>query len=182
MKHQIIIGGFGGQGVMLAGTLLCHSAMKEGKEVTFFPSYGAEMRGGTANCQVIVSDEPIGSPVFSSPDILLAFNSPSYKRFSVVLREEGLALINTSLITPEENKKINIVGIPASRISDDCGSPLALNMVMLGGLVCRTGIVKLDTLQDSVGEILTERKRNLWEINKKAVLSGFSFLEEKGTR
>src|SRR3989339_2052550 len=100
MKKEIIISGYGGQGVMLAGTLICYAGMKENKFVTFFPSYGAEMRGGTANCQVIVSDEPIGAPIVYFPDILISFNKSSYDKFSPRIGEEGLVFVNSSLYKP----------------------------------------------------------------------------------
>lgn len=179
MKQEIIISGFGGQGVMLAGTLLCHAGMREGKFVTFFPSYGAEIRGGTANCQVIISDNPVGSPVVNNPDILISFNKLSYNKFSSRVKKGGSILANTSLYKPEEQDDIEILGVPANNLAEKCGSILALNMVMLGALVSKKRILKLKSILNSIPEILTEKKKKLWEINRKAAEAGFSYLQNR---
>ncbi|MFC2061764.1 2-oxoacid:acceptor oxidoreductase family protein [Elusimicrobiota bacterium] len=176
MKNKIIISGFGGQGVMLSGTLLCHAGMLENKFVTFFPSYGAEMRGGTANCQVIISDQTIGAPVVKNPDILVSFNKPSFSKFSSKVKSGGLILANSSLYQPEKISSIEIAEIPANDLAEQCGSVLVLNLVMLGALASKTGILKLESITQSVPEVLS-KKKNLWEINKKALEAGFDYLK-----
>lgn len=177
MREEIIISGFGGQGVMLAGTLLCHAGMREGKFVTFFPSYGAEMRGGTANCQVIISDNPIGSPMVSKPDILISFNKPSYDKFSSRVKKGGAILANTSLYTPAGRAGVEILEVPANNLAEKCGSALALNMVMLGAFVSKKSILEIESILSSIPEILTEKKKKLWEVNSKAARAGFSHLQ-----
>ncbi|MBN2406956.1 MAG: 2-oxoacid:acceptor oxidoreductase family protein [Elusimicrobia bacterium] len=176
MKKGIIISGFGGQGVMLAGNILCRAGMKEDKFVTFFPSYGAEMRGGTANCQVIISDTHIGAPVVQYPDILLSFNKPSYVKFSPRVKKEGRILVNSSLYKPEENPGPELIGIPANDIARECGSPIVLNMVMIGAFAAGTKILGIGSVKDSVPEVLTEKKKNLWDINIRAVEAGYNYL------
>ncbi|MGM0568178.1 MAG: 2-oxoacid:acceptor oxidoreductase family protein [Elusimicrobiota bacterium] len=174
MRKEVIISGFGGQGVMLAGALLCYVGMKSGKEVTFFPSYGAEMRGGTANCRVIVSEGIIGSPVFVNPDILISMNRPSFEKFEGRIKDRGIAFVNSSLFSPEENpeRAYEIVRVPANKIAEESGAILTANMVMLGALSKKTGIVSIDTLLKAIPEALPGKK-NLWEANKKALNEGF---------
>lgn len=174
MKKEIIISGFGGQGVMLAGTLLCHAAMKEGKFVTSLASYGAEIRGGIANCQVIISDEPIGAPVVYNPDILISLNMPSYEKFSSRVKNGGLILANTSLYKPGKIRGVRIIELPANEIAEKCGSALSVNMVTLGALAARAKVLKLESLVDSIPEVLTDKKKPFWEPNKKALRAGFA--------
>jgi 2-oxoglutarate ferredoxin oxidoreductase subunit gamma len=178
MKKKIIISGFGGQGVMLAGTLLCYAGMKEDRFVTFFPSYGAEMRGGTANCQVIISEEPIGSPVVYNPDILISLNKPSYVKFSPRVNKNGFILANASLFDPVKPEGIKVIEIPASELAEKVGSGLVLNIVMIGALVSAIGLPGLESVIDSVGDVLAEKKRNLWNINKEAARTGFRYVNE----
>ncbi len=176
MKKEIIISGYGGQGVILSALLLCNAAMKQGDFVTFFPSYGAEMRGGTANSQIIISDNPIGSPVIKNPDILICFNELSYKRFCSKVKKQGLVFPNISLFVPDKDVDIENVEMPANKLAEECGSALAMNMIMLGALAQRTEIVKIENLINSVPQVLTEKKQNLWDINIKAIKCGAEFL------
>ena len=177
MREQIIISGYGGQGVMLAGTLLCYAGMKEKKNVTFFPSYGAEMRGGTANCQVIISDDPIGSPVFTSPETLLSFNRDSFKKFSPRMKPEGVILANTSLYAPEKIAGIKIYEITANDLAENTGSVLAANMIMLGAYIRIRNILKLESLVESVPGLLGKPKEKYWSINQKALEKGYQAVE-----
>jgi 2-oxoglutarate ferredoxin oxidoreductase subunit gamma len=179
MRKQIIISGLGGQGIILAGNILCYSSMKEDKYVTLVPSYGAEMRGGTANCQIIISDEYIGSPIVKDIDILLSFNKPSYDRFSSKVSKNGIIFANSSLYKPNSIADVGIVEIPGNELAAECGSILTLNMVMLGALVAKTKIIAKETLLNAIPEILTKRKEKFWEINKKALETGFDFVGEK---
>lgn len=175
MKEQIIISGFGGQGVMFSGTLLCHAAIKEGKYVTFFPSYGAEIRGGTANCQVIISEKTIGAPVIKEPDVLISLNEQSYRKFSPKVKKGGVILANTSLYKVKKTNNAEILEIPATEIAEKCGSSLCANMVMLGALIARKRLLKLDSIIDSITEILTGKSKALIEANKKAIKAGFAY-------
>ncbi len=164
---------------MLAGTLLCQAGMEEGRYVTFFPSYGAEMRGGTANCQVILSDSPIGAPVVYEPEILLAFNRPSWERFAPKVRENGLILNNSSLFqVSSPGGGVEVFEVPANRIAEECGSVIATNTVMLGALAARSAIIKLEGITASVREILKEKKQQVIDLNVKAAEEGYRFAEK----
>lgn len=164
---------------MLAGTLLCQAGMKEGRYVTFFPSYGAEMRGGTANCQVILSDSPIGAPVVYEPDILLAFNRPSWERFSPKVRENGLTLNNSSLFSATgSGEGPEVFEVPANRIAEECGSVIATNTVMLGALAARSAIVKLEGITSAVKELLKGKKQRVIDLNVKAAEEGYRFAKK----
>ena len=177
MTTKLIIAGFGGQGIILTGKLLAYSAMLENKEVTHMPSYGAEMRGGTAHCSVIISDEPIASPVVSDPDITLVFNQPSKTKFEPRLKDKGKILINNSLIN-EKAKRNNIDAyyIDATNLADQIGNVRCANMIMLGALAKLTNIVKLDTIINSLSEVISARNQSLIEINKKALKKGFELI------
>jgi 2-oxoglutarate ferredoxin oxidoreductase subunit gamma len=177
MRYGIIISGFGGQGIMLGGTLLCHAAMREGRFVTSFPSYGAEIRGGIANCQIIISDEPIGAPVVYRPDVLIALNKPSFERFSGSVKKGGIILANASLYKPGAVKGVKMFRVPANEIAEKCASALCVNMVMLGALIAKTRLLKLQGITDSISEVLTDRKKSLWAPNKKALKAGYSYRE-----
>ncbi len=164
---------------MLAGTLLCHAGMKASKEVTFFPSYGAEMRGGTANCKVIISDSTIGSPVFSEADILMSLNNPSFEKFYPAVRDGGIVFVNSSLFSVcAEDYNFEIIEIPANNIAEECGTVLAANLVMLGALVRKTGLLNLGALMQSVPGLL-KGKKDLWDINKKALEAGYNSADSR---
>lgn len=170
---ELIIAGFGGQGVLFAGKLLAHAAMLEGKEVTWFPSYGAEIRGGTANCTVIISSEMIGSPVVNNPDTLLIMNDASMERFAPRLKQGGFLIMNSSLIkNPPQRRDIGIIQINATDIAEELGSSQVANMVMIGALIGRTGIISLDTAIGALREIIPEHKKEIILINETALRRG----------
>ncbi len=136
MTTEIIFAGFGGQGVILAGKLLALAGMSDGRQVSHIPSYGAAMRGGTANCSVIVSDEEVASPVIETPDVVVALNKPSMTKFEKWLKPGGLLIYNTSLIDVEpERTDIRKIALPCSEIAEECGNPRGANMVVLGCLL-----------------------------------------------
>ena len=170
---QLIISGFGGQGILLIGKVLAYSAMLEGKHVTWFPSYGAEIRGGTANCTVIISEEIIGSPAVRSPDALLIMNKASLERFEQRLKPHGLLIMNTSLIkNPPRRSDIETVKIKATDIAKRLGNSQAANMVMLGALIAKTGIINLNTVSTALKELASEHTKHLIPLNKKACKKG----------
>lgn len=173
MQTDLILAGFGGQGIMLIGKILAYSGMKEGKEVSWLPSYGPEMRGGTANCTVVISDNPVGSPIVRSPRVVLVMNRPSMDKFEPMLRSEGVLLVNSSLIDiKSERNDIQAVYIPANEIAIDCGTPKAANMAALGALLGKTGIVKKNTVEKTIEEQFASKK-GVVEINKKALNRGY---------
>jgi 2-oxoglutarate ferredoxin oxidoreductase subunit gamma len=174
MTAKIIMAGFGGQGVVLMGTLLSYSAMVQGKHTTFFPSYGAEMRGGTANCSVIVSDDEIPSPVVTEPDCIVAMNIASLDKFESRVKPGGTIFINSSLVKRDlERDDVDEVRIPANEMAEELGSAKAANMVMLGGVVKKTGAVELNGVIKSLRSVLSERAMALLDTNKEALRKGF---------
>lgn len=171
--ENVIIAGFGGQGVLFIGRLLAYAAMKERRNVTWIPSYGPEMRGGTANCTVVMSDEVIGSPVITSPQGLIVMNKPSLDTFEPRLENGGLLIMNSSLITREtERKDIVVVKVPANKIAFELGSDRAANMVMLGAYIARTKVVAKETILEVLKDSLGKKKMALFETNKVAFQKG----------
>ncbi|MCG0275579.1 MAG: 2-oxoacid:acceptor oxidoreductase family protein [Thermosediminibacteraceae bacterium] len=179
MKLEIIMAGFGGQGIMLMGEILAHSAMLEGREVSWIPSYGPEMRGGTANCMVVISDKRIPSPIISSPDILVAMNKPSMEKFTPMVKSGGVVILNKALIDerPARND-IEIIEVDASGIADELGNMRVANMVALGVLVGKTGVVKPETVIKSIDHFLPEHRKNMLEINEKALMRGIAEIKK----
>lgn len=152
--------------------------MIEGREVTWFPSYGAEVRGGTANCTVILSDALIGSPVVAHPDILIVMNDASLKRFLPQLKQNGLLFFDSSL-TREVVQRTDIEtrGIPATNISSRLGDTKSANMVMLGGLIAKTGIVQKESVFQSIESLMEGKEASLIDNNQKAILEGMNYVE-----
>lgn len=154
----VTMAGFGGQGLMFIGKLLAYSAMKAGKQVTWMPSYGPAMRGGTANCTVVISDEEIGSPVIIAPQALIIMNNPSLEAFEPRLQPQGLLLLNTSMITRAVTRKdLRTIPIRANEIAADAGEKRAANMVMLGAYVARTNIVSKEVVLDGLKELFGKK-------------------------
>lgn len=178
MILESIFAGFGGQGVMLMGQLLAYSGMYEDKNVTYFPSYGPEMRGGTANCSVIVSDEPVGSPVISEPSILVAMNRPSLEKFEAALKPGGILFYNSSLIDIKPKRSdIKAYAIPANEIAIELGNARVANMVVMGALLKATGVVSVETVMKVLTEkVLTGRKKELVGINRAALEKGMELV------
>jgi 2-oxoglutarate ferredoxin oxidoreductase subunit gamma len=176
MLIKTIFAGFGGQGVLSMGLNLAQAAMLEGKNVTYLPAYGVEVRGGTANCTVAVSDEEIASPVASSPDFIVAMNQPSLIRFQNQIQSGGVLFFNSSLVETEIARgDIDIIGVPASRVAEEMGSARSANMVMLGAFTRKSNLVTLDALFDGLKSAL-KNKSKLIAINKKALTAGYELL------
>lgn len=173
MKKEIIMAGFGGQGVMSMGKMLAYAGMKEGKEVSWMPSYGPEMRGGTANCTVIISDKKIPSPFSSKPDVIMVMNRPSLEKFIDRIKTGGLLILNSSLVNQDiVRNDLDLIKIPANQIAGELGSDKIANMVMLGAYICKTNIVQLETLKNSLENILPPRNHDLIPLNLKALDRG----------
>ncbi len=177
MFEELIIAGYGGQGIMFCGTLLAHSAMEEGLNVTFFPSYGAEMRGGTANCRVVIATEEIGSPIVKNPSSLIIFNKPSLAKFIGQIKEKGLLIINSSLIEEEVVKeRIEVIRVPVTQLAQKLGNKKVANMVALGVYIRKKGIVSLEGTIGVLQNILfNAEKKDLIEINEEALRTGFQY-------
>jgi 2-oxoglutarate ferredoxin oxidoreductase subunit gamma len=179
MLTKTIISGFGGQGVLSIGTTLATAAMLEGKHVTFLPSYGVEMRGGTANCTVAVSDEEIASPVASAPEFVVAMNQPSFVRFQGVLQSGGLLCVNSSLVNAESARSdIEVLAVPTSELAEKLGSIKVANMIMLGALVRASTMISFDAMLKNLTEILGEGKARFLKLNKAALAVGYDYTKD----
>jgi 2-oxoglutarate ferredoxin oxidoreductase subunit gamma len=182
--EEVIIAGFGGQGVILAGRLLAQAAMNAGKEVTFMQSYGAEMRGGTANSMLVIANEPIASPLVSCPDSLIAMNAASLEKFAPAVKDGGLLIMNSSLIdrTPDVDGSIDILEVPADDIAVKLGSQRSANMVALGAYLQRRGVISVDAAAKSLPGILAERYHKTLPVNIAALQQGAEFAEKAKTK
>ncbi|MCL2548649.1 MAG: 2-oxoacid:acceptor oxidoreductase family protein [Symbiobacteriaceae bacterium] len=178
MIHEIIMAGFGGQGIMLMGQLLTEAGMNSGKQVTWMPSYGPEMRGGTANCSVMLSDDPIGSLVAVNPTAAILMNIQSYDKFEPAVRPGGLLLVNTSLITKTTLRNdIKQVLVPANEIAAELGDNRVANMVMLGAFIQASEAVSLDSIMYALEKKLPEHRRNLLPMNRQALERGMALAQ-----
>jgi 2-oxoglutarate ferredoxin oxidoreductase subunit gamma len=172
---NVIMAGFGGQGLMFIGKLLAYGAMKDGKNVTWIPSYGPEMRGGTANCTVVISDEEVGSPVITSPQAMVIMNNPSLEAFEQRLQPHGTLFLNSSLITRQVIRKdIAVISIPANDIAKETGEEKAANMVMLGAYVAHTKVVSKESIFEGLKELFGKKVQFL-EVNTKAFERGVEY-------
>jgi 2-oxoglutarate ferredoxin oxidoreductase subunit gamma len=172
-ETRIIIAGFGGQGVVLAGSVLAQAGMIEGRNVTGMVSYGAEMRGGTANSTVVISEEEIASPVVERPNCGIILNQPSLDKFESRILDGGLLILNSSLVDGEvQRSDLEIVKTAATETADELGNVRIANIVALGAFVKKSGILKLSSVEEALGKIFTGRKANLIEINKRALAAG----------
>lgn len=174
-NHEIIFAGFGGQGILSMGKFLAYAGMDEGFNVSWLPSYGPEMRGGTANCCVIVTDENIGSPIVTRATALVVMNRPSLDKFENTVVPGGLIIKDSSLVDRDiERKDVTVVSIPATELADEIGDRKIANMVLLGALIEKTGIMPMESLLKSLGE---HGKQSFFEMNKKALEKGAEYIK-----
>lgn len=180
MFEQIIISGFGGQGALFAGQLLTYAGLEEGRHVAWLPSYGPEMRGGTARCTVTVSDEPIGSPLTDTPSAVVALNPPSLEMLEPKVTPGGLLIVNSSIAKEEiKRQDIRSLRIPATDLArDEFQNERMANMILLGALVKMTGVVTLDSVLNALKKNLPERRQHLLEPNRLALQRGSDLAEE----
>lgn len=173
MLEQIIFAGFGGQGVLLMGQILALAGMKENKEVSWLPSYGPEMRGGTANCSVVISDEPVASPLVTNASCVVAMNRPSLDKFENCVKPGGMLLINSSIIDKEPNRTdITVYRVPCNELAEALGNSRVANMVMLGAYIEKANCVEIDSVLDALLIKLGEKKAKLIPVNKSALEAG----------
>lgn len=178
MTHQIIMAGFGGQGVMSMGKILAEAGLKEGKNVSWLPSYGPEMRGGTANCSVIVSDEPVGAPTVTEATAVIAMNKPSLDKFEKDVISGGVLLINSSLIDKKATREdIKVYYVPANDIAAELGTDKIANMVMLGAYLKASGAAKEDTIMEYIAEVFSGKKASVIPLNKEALKRGAEYIK-----
>lgn len=173
MTIKTAFSGFGGQGVLMMGYLLALAAMNEGKNVTYLPSYGAEVRGGTANCTVVVSDEEIASPVASSPDLVVVMNNPSLAKYENMIRPGGVMFLNTSLVKARPTRTdIEVIEVPVSELAHELGSDRAANMVMSGAVAAKTKVVPLEAFKAAMRQIMAGKSDKVIYLNEKALELG----------
>jgi 2-oxoglutarate ferredoxin oxidoreductase subunit gamma len=176
MYQGIRISGFGGQGIISSGILLAYSGMLDGKHVSFFPAYGAEMRGGTANCSVVLSSEEVTSPVVSQPDTVIVMNEPSLAKFEPLVRPGGLLIVNASLVkTQPKRADIRVLSIPCNKIAEEVGSLKIANMVALGAFSGRTQALSVEAIAKAMPKVFKRAKPEILELNIKALRRGAEF-------
>ena len=178
-EERIILAGFGGQGVLSLGKILCFAGMAENRNVSWLPSYGPEMRGGTANCQVIISDEPVAAPLVSQATAVLAFNEPSLVKFEAEAMEGAAILVNTSLISRKVSRSdVRAYYVPAGELAQEAGSIKATNIVMLGAYMAASNPVDRDIMLGVMKDMFASKSAKLFEVNKKALELGERFARE----
>jgi 2-oxoglutarate ferredoxin oxidoreductase subunit gamma len=182
MTHELLFAGFGGQGVLSLGMTLAYGAMLEGKEVSWMPSYGPEMRGGTANCIVIISDRRISSPIVTTFDAVVALNQPSVLRFEGSVKPGGMLFYDSgSIIVPPTRADIEIVPVPATQTAGELKNPKVANIVLLGALMSRTQIMESEGIMRALKLVLPQRHHHLLPLNEEALNHGMTFTEHSVT-
>ncbi len=177
MEHNVVIAGFGGQGIMLIGELLARAGMEQGKEVTWLPSYGPEQRGGTANCAVVIADEAIASPLLPEPQAAIVFNRQSFDKFEPAVEKGGLLVVDATLIDRRsERSDITCVYIPATDIALQLGNSKFTNMVLLGAYLGKANPIPVESVVAALPVFLTGKKSSLVEVNKRAIQAGLDFV------
>jgi 2-oxoglutarate ferredoxin oxidoreductase subunit gamma len=178
MTKNILIAGFGGQGVLFTGKFIAYGALIEGKELSWLPSYGPEMRGVTCNCSVIVSDEPVGSPIVNEPDVLIAMNRPSLDKFEDAVVPGGDIYIDSSLVDREVRRTdVNVHYVPATRLSTERGFDGIANMILLGSVIKGSGVIKEETIPAAMSKVVSAKRQNLFDFNIRALQLGAEVLE-----
>ena len=176
MTTEILIAGFGGQGILFAGKFLAYKGLIEGKQVSWLPSYGPEMRGGTANCSVIISDEPVGSPIVSNPDVLVVMNLPSLDKYERTVKKGGLIIVDETLISRKVARDdVNVCYIPATKLAADMGAPTLANIVMTGKLISACESISDRNIEDAMKKVVSARHADLLSVNLKAIEIGMNF-------
>ena len=179
MTFETIMAGFGGQGLLFSGKVLAHAGLIESRELSWLPSYGPEMRGGTCNCSVIVSDDPVGSPIISHPNVLMVMNEPSLDKFEDAVAPGGTVFVDSSLIARKVKRTdVSVVYIPATQMAKDMNALSLANMIILGAIVEKLNIVKWDTMIEALKHTISARKAALLDLNLKAIEVGRDFIRK----
>ena len=173
---QILIAGFGGQGILFAGKFLAHAGLTEDKNVSWLPSYGPEMRGGTASCSVILSDKLVGSPIVSTPDVLVAMNLPSLDKYEKTAVPGAKIFVDSSLISRKvERDDVDVYYVPATKIASDAGIPTLANMILVGKVIRETGVISYDNVKHALSGVVSAKRSNLLEANIQAIDTGYNY-------
>lgn len=175
MTQQILIAGFGGQGVLFAGKFLAYGGLMDGKQVSWLPSYGPEMRGGTANCSVIISDDPVGSPIVSNPDVLLVMNLPSLDKYEGAAVPGAKIFVDSTLISRKvEREDVTAYYIPATKMAQEAGFPSLANMILMGKVMRETGLGE-NQIEAALKKVVSAKRANLYEVNLTAIRMGYDY-------
>lgn len=173
---QILIAGFGGQGILFAGKFLAYQALSEGRQLSWLPSYGPEMRGGTANCSVIISDEPVGSPIVTDPDVLVCMNLPSLDKYEDAVKAGGIIISDSSLISRKvEREDVKAFYIPATQMANEAGMSSLANMIMMGKLIRETAIIDFEGVEQTMEGLVSARHKDMLALNIKALRMGYEY-------
>ncbi len=174
MTSDVVMAGFGGQGILMIGNLLSLAAIEEGRRVTYFPAYGVEMRGGTANCTVVISREEIGSPVVGRPASAIVMNGPSLERYRALVRAGGTLVVNRSLADPSRvgRTDVRVVAVPANEVARDLGASQLASMVALGAYAAATGVVRVESVVRCLPKVVPQRHERLIPLNAEALRRG----------
>ena len=179
MNKEMIFAGFGGQGVMLMGQILAYAGMLEGQQVSWFPAYGPEMRGGTANCSIIIGDEPVGTPIVTEPSVVVAMNLPSLDKFEPMLPVGGTLLINSSLIDRKPHRTdVKTHYVPCNDIAQELGNLKVANMVMVGAIIAASGVVNIDSVITVLAKKIFKNKPKVMPINEQAIRKGMECVQK----
>ena len=175
MTKQILIAGFGGQGILFSGKLLAYKALSEGKELSWLPSYGPEMRGGTASCSVTISDESVGSPIIDNPDVLIVMNLPSLDKYEKTVKKGGVIFVDSTLIERKVVRDdVKVFYIPSTKIAQDMGTPNLANIVLLGNVLKECPEIGMDGMEEALRKVVSKRPE-MYETNMKAVEAGYNY-------
>lgn len=170
---QFLFSGFGGQGILFSGKFIAYKGLMDGKQVSWLPSYGPEMRGGTASCSVIVSDEPVGSPIVSKPDVLIAMNLPSLDKYESTVATGGMIFLDSSLIERKvEREDVKAFYIPATRLANENGMPTLANMIIVGKVLSELGEFSPESVEDALSKVISAKRADMADVNRKAMQIG----------
>ena len=173
---QVLIAGFGGQGILFAGKFLAYKGLLEGKQISWLPSYGPEMRGGTANCSVIISDTPVGSPIVSNPDILVVMNLPSLDKYENAAVPGSKIFVDSALIDRKvQREDVDVFYIPATKLASDAGIPTLANMIMMGKMIRQTSVVSFDDIKSALEKVVSAKHADMLSYNLKALETGYNY-------
>lgn len=179
VDDKIIIAGFGGQGVLRIGQMIAYCGLEEGKEVSFLPAYGSEMRGGTCNCSVYVCDEAVSCPIIRTPNVLMIMNQLSMDKFQDKLKKDGIMIVNSSIVTKKTHRDdVRVYEVPAVDIALKAGNDRGTNMVMLGAYLALTGSVSVEAVNANIEKSFTGKKAKYAESNKALVKKGYDYIKE----
>lgn len=175
---QVIFAGFGGQGILFSGKFLAYNGLIADKHVSWLPSYGPEMRGGTANCTVVLSDEPIGSPIVANPDVLVVMNNPSLEKYENAVKPGGIIVVDSALIDRKVTRTdVDVYYVPATKMAADEGITTLANMILVGKLMSKTDIVKFDDVDAVLDKLVSARHQDLKGFNRKALELGYNYAD-----